>query len=261
VPDDSPSINDGGIVQNGFSIPLIQRVSAGAITSIYGARFAPDGSGYVSGALVNGSLPTKVAKVCVTFGGVMAPVFTVSPGQLTVQVPRVQAGTDVAVQVLKNCGEAGELKSNVATVKAAAATPEFLYLRNSGDGVNPVIALNSGGQFIGPSGAVPGVTLAPAKPGDVLTLYALGFGDTDPLAVPGAALNTAASLAQPFAVSIGGMQLAAADVLYAGIAPGWNGLYQLNLRVPAGLPEGNQSVVIQVGDASSPSGAFLAIGH
>ena len=44
--------------------------------------------------------------------GVSAPIFAVAPTQITVEVPKVVAGP-VNVQVLRNCGEATEQKSNV----------------------------------------------------------------------------------------------------------------------------------------------------
>ena len=50
-------------------------------------------------------------------------------------------------------------------------------------------------------------------------------------------------------VSIGG---AAADVLFAGLAPGFIGLYQVNVRVPAGAPSGNAvGVSLRIGGAES----------
>jgi uncharacterized protein (TIGR03437 family) len=52
----------------------------------------------------------------------------------------------------------------------------------------------------------------------------------------------------PATVTIGG---ANALVDYAGLAPGFVGLYQINARVPSGLPAGNQAVVITMGGTQS----------
>ena len=42
-------------------------------------------------------------------------------------------------------------------------------------------------------------------------------------------------------VNIAGM---AADVTFSGLAPGFVGLYQVNVQVPAGVPVGTQDVEI-----------------
>ena len=62
-----------------------------------------------------------------------------------------------------------------------------------------------------------------------------------------------------YSITIGGVMLAPADVLYAGVSPGYIGLYQINLRVPAGVPSGNQPMVIKIGNNSSPAGGYLTV--
>jgi uncharacterized protein (TIGR03437 family) len=52
--------------------------------------------------------------------------------------------------------------------------------------------------------------------------------------------------------------LDASDVLYAGAAPG-ELISQLNIRIPSGVPVGNEPIQIQIADVASPVGAFLAI--
>jgi uncharacterized protein (TIGR03437 family) len=59
-------------------------------------------------------------------------------------------------------------------------------------------------------------------------------------------------------ISLGGVSLAASDILYVGVSQN-AGLYQANLRVPDGVPDGDQALVITVGGASSPAGAFITV--
>jgi len=50
-------------------------------------------------------------------------------------------------------------------------------------------------------------------------------------------------------VTIGGQQVTPS---FSGLAPGYPGLYQLNVTVPAGLT-GNQNVAISIGGQTSPA--------
>jgi uncharacterized protein (TIGR03437 family) len=55
------------------------------------------------------------------------------------------------------------------------------------------------------------------------------------------------------------VQAGGADLFYAGVSPGYIGLHQTNLRIPAGVPSGNQPITIRIGGNTSPAGAYLAI--
>jgi len=253
---DIPVIAQGGIGQNGFSVPAVQAVSAGAITTIYGSNFTDAAAPPTINTLANNQLGTLAGGVCVTFAGVKAPIFAVAATQITVEVPAVAPGS-VPVQVLRNCGAANEQKSNVLTVTAQAATPEFLYAQVNADGHNPVAAVGTDGLYIAPPSAVTGARLA--KAGDVLVIYALGLGATDPPLTTGVPPAGAAQVTPPVTITIGGVTLPAANIIYVGVTPGYIGLYQINLQVPSGIPSGNQPIVIQSGAAQSPPGAYLAM--
>ena len=247
----APVISPGGIGQNGFSVPPVQTISPNAITTIYGFGFVAAESAPQVNGLSNGAVSTNFAGVCVNFGSVKAPIFGVAPTQITVAVPTLAPGT-VAVQVLRNCGSAGEVKSNLLNVTAQAASPEFLYLETNADGVNPVAAVGADGGFIGINGAT-------AAAGDILVVYALGLGAANPAQTDGVPAAGAATVTLPVGVTIGGVALAATDLLYAGVSPSYIGLYQVNLRVPAGVANGKQPIVITVGTFQSPTLGYLTI--
>jgi uncharacterized protein (TIGR03437 family) len=252
---DIPVISDGGIGQNGFSVPAVQTVSTGAITTIYGSNFTAAGTPAAINAVANGQLSTNFAGVCVNFGSTPAPIFAVTPTQITVEIPAVTPG-QVPVQVLRNCGSTTEQKSNVLTVTAQSSTPEFLYLAINADGKNPVAAVGLDGLYIAPPSVVAGAR--PAAPGDVLVIYALGLGATDPAQTVGVPAGGIGSVSLP-TITIGGVPVASSDLLYAGVSPGYVGLYQINLRVPAGVQSGNQPIVVKIGANSSPAGGYLTI--
>jgi len=50
-----------------------------------------------------------------------------------------------------------------------------------------------------------------------------------------------------------------APVQYAGVAPTFAGLYQINIQIPENTPNGDLPVVARLGSSSTPAGAFLTV--
>lgn len=104
----------------------------------------------------------------------------------------------------------------------------------------------------------------PVRPGDVLQVFATGLGRATPAGDPaGRPLATGSiapangnplylTLIRPV-VSVGGVP---ADVLFSGIAPGFSGLYQVNVRIPAGSPSGDE-VSLRLSTPNSRADAVL----
>ena len=128
------------------------------------------------------------------------------------------------------------------------------------DGRNPIAASNATTPgLVGRPGLLPGAVFAPARPGDVVTLFMTGLGATDPAFQPGELPDRAGSTVLPVTVSIGGIDLAPGDVLYAGVAPTLAGVYQLNIRIPATTVDGDISVRVRIGNFTTPAGGFLTV--
>jgi len=115
------------------------------------------------------------------------------------------------------------------------------------------------GEGIGTPGLIAGVSFTPAKPGDVLTIYGTGFGVTSPVFPSGELPDRAGPTVEKARVSLGLVDLADTDVLYCGAAPFLAGVYQLNSRVPANLPDGDYPLMLRLGNAATPSGGLLTI--
>jgi uncharacterized protein (TIGR03437 family) len=102
-----------------------------------------------------------------------------------------------------------------------------------------------------PDGSVNSLT-QPAPKNSIITLYATGTGLSSGSNITGQ--QATAPYAQPaasIALSIAGIP---ADILFAGSAPGFVGMLQINARTPASfVPSGPNSVVLTVGGASSPA--------
>lgn len=100
----------------------------------------------------------------------------------------------------------------------------------------------SDGALVGPDD--------PAFPGEVLVLYVTGMGPLslnlqDGYAAPSSPL---AYTVDSFSVLVDGRN---AEILFSGLAPGFVGLYQINLRVPQNIASGNLNLEIQSPYASS----------
>jgi uncharacterized protein (TIGR03437 family) len=269
-----PVTYTGGVVGIGASVPAVPAISPGALFSIYGEKFVPGKSGgtVTSSQLVNGELPTSLFGVCVTVGGVNAPLLgvypeqinAVAPGNITLSglpanatAPYTGIIGSTEVVVITGCGTPSTAQSMPQMVAVQTSAPEFLYFAHNANGQNPVAAINSlTGAYVGPSSL--GTSFAPAHPGDYVSIFASAFGPTNPAIKPGTFASGTATVANPAMVTLGSTTLDPSNVLYAGAAPG-ELISQLNIRIPLATPSGNLPLQIQIADISSPPGAFLAV--
>jgi uncharacterized protein (TIGR03437 family) len=225
--------------------------------TIFGTNFAPAGTAEQAG-LVNGQLPTNLSGLCVEFATVRAPIFALYPGQVNVQVPSVTAG-NVPVQIITGCDTPQAVASPPVSVAAQTTAPEFFYFTTGPTGGNPIAAVNAvTGGYVGAPGLISGATFTPAKSGDYLTLFATGFGATNPVFAPGVLPTGTPKVTAPVSITFGGVTLDPSDILYVGLSQ-FAGLYQVDIQVPAGVPNGNQPLVITVGGVASPATAFITV--
>ena len=260
-----PSISSGGVILANL-LPTITSISANSIISIYGQNMAAGGTFRLvkSGDLIDDKLPTELAGVCVEVDGTRSPLFFVSPLQLNVQSPTLTSMGPISVVVFSGCGTASETRSDPEFVTMEAFTPAF-FVKNFLDagGENPIATLHQDGiNEVGDPSEVPGAT--PATPGEFISLFATGFGPTNPSFNAGEvpALEAPpgiADLTNPVSVTIGGLPVPDRDVFYAGVAPCCAGLYQLVVKVPDNAPDGDLAVVAAVGGVSTPDGPYVTV--
>ena len=125
---------------------------------------------------------------------------------------------------------------------------------------NPIVAINAvTGALAGAVGLLPGATFTPARPGDAVALFATGFGRTSPSFAAGELPSAIAYTVENPTVLLGDRLLQSREVIYAGVAPFLAGVYQLNLLIPADLPDGDYQVTIVLGAFSSPRGGFITV--
>ena len=201
----------------------------GAIISIYDLGLAQT---TLSAAAL--PLPSTLAGATVTVNGLTAPIFYASPVQINAQVPfQVPAGSATVVVKLGGnvVGSSGITVQNVAP---------GLFLSSGGQAA----ALNQDGSANSPSN--------PAVAGSVISVFLTGLGPVDHGVATGAAAsaNPLSQVSGNVSASIGGQS---AQVTFAGLAPGFAGLYQVNIRVPQ-VPAGSEALQVEVNGAASNSG-------
>ena len=212
------------------------------IATVYGKNLAYTTRALTASDILGGVLPTALgtSDVRVMIGGFPANLYYVSPTQVNFLVPAILLPGPVNVQLVID-GLAGP---GIA-MRLAAAAPGLFQL----DAVNAV-ATRPDGSVITPDN--------PARGGDIVILYATGLGQTVPPVVYGELPTAAAWLTRmaDFKVIVNGSAVDPGAVLYAGIAPYFAGLYQINVRLP-GVMEANPELRIGLGDALSLAGVKL----
>jgi uncharacterized protein (TIGR03437 family) len=188
------------------------------------------------------------------------PLYFVSPGQINFQVPySLTPGQLATVQVMAN-GKA----SNIRSMGVTAVAPRVLFFLSFITGNYGVIVNNTDGSLTLPTGTVvPGYNCHPAKPGDVLTVYGIGFGQTSPAAVEGAAASgTQLENVSNVTVTMGGEfsgVYAMNAPLFAGLTPTAVGLYQVNVAVPSVSSFGNAVPTTILVNGQQSNTVYLAI--
>jgi len=258
-----PHLFPTGVVGAGLSNPAVRVLSPNGLISVFGSNIAETGTlrlGGLEDLTDAGALPTTLADTCLEIDGKRAPVLAVTESQVNGQTPGLSANSRTKLSVIRNCGSAKEFRSNQVDVDVRTSSPEFFYFMTELSGRNPIAAIHAAtGTFIGSPGLIEGVHFAPAQPGDWITMFATGLGLTTPVIQPGTLPAEAARVSGSVALEVGGAQVDPSDISYVGATPGFAGLYQINVRLRPGLPDGDHAVVLTVDGNSSPEGPFVSV--
>lgn len=223
----------GAGVTNGASFQT--GVTPGGIVTIFGTNLGASPGQILTAS--GGEWPTSLGGVTVTMDGIAVPVYRIlnlnGQEQLSVQGPFSLSGrssTRLAV-----AGAAGS--SPEVTVPVLAAQPGIFLLTANNEG-----AVHADGTIV--------TAANPASRGETVVLYLTGLGPVSnaPAAGQPASLVTLShSLVIP-EVSVGG---SLATPAFAGLAPGFIGLYQINVAVPAAAASGVVDVTVRSNGVAS----------
>jgi uncharacterized protein (TIGR03437 family) len=211
-----------------------------SIASLFGTNLAPQ----VAVADLAPPLPFTLGGVTMTMGGGSVPLFFVSPTQINFQIPLFTLNGQISTILTVTQGAS----TTSITVQLKPYAPA-LFTTNAG-GTGQASTLIAGTTSLAaPIGAFP--ASRPARIGEYLSIYATGLGDVSNRPSLGSASPDgplATTLATP-AITIGGVP---ATVSFSGLAPGFVGLYQINVQVPAGAPTGPDiPIVVTIGGVPS----------
>jgi uncharacterized protein (TIGR03437 family) len=212
-------LNPIGIVNAASLAPITNPVAPNELVTLYG-------TGLASKAAQAKTLPLPTAGL----GGVQvlvndrpAPVFYVSPTQISVLVPSETAEAYATFQVIDQ-----GVASNSVTLYTSATAPGVFTLNQAGFGAGAI--LNADYSLVSAQ--------SPARIGETVLVFLTGLGATNPSVPDGAAgpVKPLSKVTDPnLQVFIDGQN---APIAFGGLAPGLVGLYQLNVQVPAGVRSG-----------------------
>ena len=235
VSPDLPTTSAAGIVNAASNLPSI---APGSLISIYGSSLA-------TGILPAPSLPleTTLGSTSVTINDVHAPLLYVGPGQINAQVPFDTNPGTVRLVVQSN-----GLQSTSVSFPVTATGPGVMTLPAS----NHALAVNVSDGNLNSSEH-------PVRSGEYFTAYATGQGLLDhPVESGAAAPSSPYSIPlAPVQVRIGGQ---AAEIQFAGLAPGFVGLLQLNVLVPT-VAAGEQSLEVVIGGVHANPTVISVVGQ
>ena len=161
------------------------------------------------------ALPTLLAGVRVIVGGIFASLLYVSPTQVNFIMPASLVPGQTGIYLHRDF-----LTTATVPITLLDAAPA-LFEDDSG-----IAAEHADGSLISAD--------APAHPDEVIVVYGTGLGRTNPTQIDGTLPQSAARiiLFDQLRVLLDGQAVPVENILYAGITPGFAGLYQINLRLP-----------------------------
>lgn len=213
-----PAITSAGVT-NAASFQT--GVAPGGIITIFGSNL-----GAAAGQIVTAPgapWPPQVGGTSVTMNGTVAPAYRVlnlnGQEQLSVLAPFSLSGSNsVTVQVATPAG------TNSVQVSVLGAQPGIFILDGASSG-----ATHADGSIV--------AAASPAARGETVVLYLTGMGPVDnpPASGSAASLTTLSPTLIKPQVTIGGFD---SVVVFSGLTPGFIGLYQINVTVPAAVAGG-----------------------
>ena len=212
----------------------------GSVVTIFGADLSFGTEG-ISANSQSHTLPDFLADVRVYVNNLTSPLIYVSPKQINFVVPGNLLAGSVAVRVVRQGVTGPE-----AMIALADAAPRLFATE-----AHYAIAQHGADYSLVTSDA-------PARPGEVVVVYATGLGRTAPDPATFEIPQYPGLLVNSLQLFLDGSQVSPDRIFYAGLTPGSAGVYQINLTLPDEMgsdPEIRATVAAQ----TSTPGLKLAV--
>ncbi len=229
-------------------------VAPGEIVALFGNELIAGSGIAVANSL---PLPRSLQAASVYVNGVASPLYFTAKTQINFQIPYSTAAGVASVVVLRDDGIA-----SYGLVTVVAAAPALFSADASGKG--QAAAQNSDFSRNGDPATSPQTKRA--RKGDFVVLYGTGAGalfvnasNNQPLTIKdgeAASSSPLAATANLPTATVGGKP---ATVYFSGLAPGFVGLWQLNVQVPADAPSGASVEVIVAFGGKTANRVTIAI--
>jgi uncharacterized protein (TIGR03437 family) len=210
-------LDPAGVVNGASFAGWPHPVAPGAIVSLFGSGLAARESISATHPLPT----TKIDDVTAMVNGTPAPLYFVSPGQISLQVPYGLKGNWATVRVSNTRGASNEVQAPLA------ATGPGVFLCGDFRGC----VTHADDSLVTPQN--------PARPGETVVIWLTGLGELWPAVATGSAAPEsplAWAVEAPISVLFGGEP--SPRVHYAGGAPRFAGLNQINATIPVSAPLG-----------------------
>ena len=199
--------------------------------------------------------PMVLDGVSVSINGKQAYVWYLSIGQLNVQAPEDSVNGNLAISVTNCQGQSPAYPLSHQTLAPgmlappnyAAGSTQYMVATFASDGAY-VLNTSLGASF--------GLNSRPAKPGDTIVAYGVGFGDVTPAILPGVIDEQGNTLTEPVTLSFASTPAALA---YQGLAPNFVGLYEFYINVPTGLADGDYKIAVTQSGTALPQTMYLTV--
>jgi uncharacterized protein (TIGR03437 family) len=203
---------NGGVVS---AASFVADVARGGLASIFGTNMG------------NG------ANTTVYINGFPAPLFYASPGQFNVQIPWEVTGMGTFSMIVNGA------PSNVVSKGVYTYSPDVFMVSAAQAAIT-----HADGTLVS--------SASPAAVNETVVVYCTGLGPVSGPMVTGAPASSTSlqpTTPQPATATLGGVP---ATVSFSGLTPGFTGLYQVNIQVPANTAPGSL-LTIAIGGGMAPA--------
>ena len=246
-----PTISTGGIA-GAAEFGGLTSVAPGSWIEIYGNNLATATRQWAYSdfrALIG---PTSLNDTMVFIGSTPAFLDYVSPNQINALIPATVSPGTQQITVQTDYGTSAPYPLTINPRQAGVYAPAAYRI----GGKQYAWAVLPDGTPVLPPNSIAGTTTRQAKPGETIVLFGIGFGPVTPAIAPGMFVQTQNAMNTPLQVLFGTTSVTPS---YAGLAPGFVGLYQFNVTVPSVANNDLLPLTFSLGGAAGPQTLYTAV--